>query len=403
MSARSETARGRRSAAARLPGRAMRRRVSSLLGAVMLVSLAVVAAFPPGGASASSATRKAAAASPVWLCKPGMPDDPCTSSLATTVVQASGATSVSHANVDAASKFDCFYVYPTVSQETSANADLKVQLSERNAATAQASRFSTICRVWAPMYRQITLAGFYANPTVTSPSTSTAYDSIRAGFEEYLAQFNDGRPIIFLGHSQGSAMLIMLLEHLVDSNAALRSRLVLAIILGGNVVVPTGSLIGGSFSRIPACSRAGEDGCVIAYSSFPGEPPATSFFGRPGQGVSIMAGQTLRKRLQVVCVNPASMGGGTGVLEPFFPSDGLEATPWVEFPQLYRAHCESAGGATWLQVTKLSGPTDRRPVLTETDGPDWGYHAADVNVALGNLVADAAAAEASWSNGEHLK
>ncbi len=366
----------------------------------MLGSSAVVAAFPPGGASASLSTSKATAAT-VWLCKPGIPGDPCTSSLATTVVQASGAKSLSHATVDAASKFDCFYVYPTVSLETSTNADLKIQLTERKAAIAQASRFSTVCRVWAPMYRQITLAGLYANPSVTSPSTVTAYDSIRAGFEDYLAHFNAGRPIIFLGHSQGSAMLIMLLEHFVDTNAALRSRLVLAIILGGNVVVPTGSLTGGSFTHIPVCSRAGEDGCVIAYSSFPGKPPATSLFGIPGQGVSVMAGQTLRKGLQVACVNPASVGGGTGALLPFLPSEGLEATPWVEFPKLYSAHCESAGGATWLQVTKISGPTDRRPVVTETDGPDWGYHVGDVNLALGNLVADAAAAEASWSKDKH--
>jgi hypothetical protein len=42
-------------------------------------------------------------------------------------------------------------------------------------------------------------------------------------------------------------------------------------------------------------------------------------------------------------------------------------------------------------------------VLTESDGPDWGYHDADVNVALGNLVADVAGAEASWSKGGHGK
>ena len=142
------------------------------------------------------------------------------------------------------------------------------------------------------------------------------------GFEDYLAHFNDGRPIIFIGHSQGSAMLILLLEHLVDTNAALRSRLVLAIILGGNVVVRTGSLLGGSFTHIPVCSKAGEPGCVIAYSTFPGPPPATSLFGIPGQGVSLMSGQTARTGLQVVCVNPASIGGGSATLDPFFPSNG---------------------------------------------------------------------------------
>ncbi len=146
-----------------------------------------------------------------------------------------------------------------------------------------------------------------------------------------------------------------------------------------------------------------EKGCVIAYSSFPGEPPAASLFGRPGQGVSLMAGQTAKADLQVVCVNPAAIGGGSASLLSYFPSEGLEATPWVEFPKLYGATCESAGGATWLQVAKISGASDHRPVVTETEGPDWGYHVADVNLALGNLVPDVAAAEGSWSKAAQRK
>jgi hypothetical protein len=53
-----------------------------------------------------------------------------------------------------------------------------------------------------------------------------------------------------------------------------------------------------------------------------------------------------------------------------------------------------------LQVTKVSATSDHRQVVTEVDGADWGYHPYDVNLALGNLVADTAAAEAAWSRGE---
>ena len=65
------------------------------------------------------------------------------------------------------------------------------------------------------------------------------------------------------------------------------------------------------------------------------------------------------------------------------------------------ATCESADGATWLQVTKTSGASDRRPVVTEPAGPDWGYHDYDINLALGNLIADTAAAEKTWSQTSH--
>jgi hypothetical protein len=335
-----------------------------------------------------------------------MAADPCTSSLQTSVVQASGATSVVSASVATASKFDCFYVYPTVSREKTLNADLRIQKTEIATAIAQAARFSTVCRVWAPMYRQFTLFALQSLVAgglgITALATlETAYQSLKSGFEDYLAHYNDGRPIIFIGHSQGASVLITLLKQLVDNNSALRSRLVLAIIPGGNVVVPNGSPEGGSFSHIPVCTSKGEAGCVIAYSTFPGEPPATSLFGRPGAGVSLLTGQTATTGVHVVCVNPAAMGGGNAVLDPFFPTEGLMATPWVEYPRLYKATCESRDGASWLQVTKVSGASDRRPVVTESDGPDWGYHPYDINLALGDLVAGTAAAEASWSQRAH--
>ncbi len=328
-----------------------------------------------------------------------MADDPCTASLTTTVITASGARTVQSATPATRSPFDCFYVYPTVSTESTANADLRVQPAETQVAEAQASRFSTVCRVWAPMYRQLTLAGLAKGLTGSLPPSAlvTAYDSIRAGFEDYLAHDNDGRPIVVIGHSQGSAMLILLLEHLVDDVPALRNRLVMAVILGGNVEVATGKLVGGSFAHIPACDRLGESGCVLAYSSFPSEPPPAALFGRPGTGVSLQSGQTRTTGLQVLCTNPAALSGGSGTLLSYFPSQGKLATPWVAFPGLYRASCEGAGGATWLDVVKATGSSDLRPLVFESEGPDWGYHTVDVNLALGNLVADVAAAERGWT------
>jgi len=308
-----------------------------------------------------------------------------------------------------ASAFDCFYVYPTVSRETSANADLQVQPAERAAAVAQASRFSQVCHVWAPMYRQQTLASLFAgDPAVSLRALSVAYASILADWQDYLAHDNDGRPIVFIGHSQGAAMLIRLLAAQVDRVPALRSRLVMAIVLGGNVTVPDGRTVGGSFGSIPACTSASQFGCVIAYSSFPDEPPPDSLFGRPGQGVSLQSGQIATSGVSVLCVNPAAIGGGAAPLEPYFPTstlatEGLSSitSPWVEFPSLYTASCRSAGGATWLQVTASSSPSDPRPRLTESAGPAWGFHTADVNVALGDLVDDVARAEAAYQRAHH--
>ena len=106
----------------------------------------------------------------------------------------------------------------------------------------------------------------------------------------------------------GAANLIRLLRSQVDGNPALRDRMVSAIILGGNVQVPVGKTVGGTFAHIPACTKASQTGCVIAYSSFSSPPPADSLFGRPGQGVSLQSGQKTERGQQVVCTNPAALG-----------------------------------------------------------------------------------------------
>ncbi len=333
--------------------------------------------------------------STVWLCRPGQSADPCTASLATTVISGSGARSGFDATPSRSTRFDCFYIYPTVSLEPAVNADLQVQPAEQLVAQAQASRFSTLCRVWAPMYRQETLAALLTGDAATIVRAgNVAYASLLAAWRDYLAHDNDGRPIIFLGHSQGAAMLIRLLSSQFDANATLRRRLVSAIILGGNVTVASGRTSGGSFRNIPACTSAGQTGCAIAYSAFPSQPPATSLFGIPGQGVSIQSGQTATKGVEVLCVNPAALGGGSGALQPYFPAAG--STPWVEFPGLYTASCKHSGDATWLAVNDIGASSDRRPRVTETAGPDWGYHREDVNLALGNLLTDVAAQERAY-------
>ena len=246
------------------------------------------------------------------------PTTPCTAPQTATVVPASGAWTVQNGHADPASNFDCFYVYPTVSSQKSANADLTVQPAEVNAATAEVSRFSSVCRVWAPMYHQRTstslLSGLGANPE----ADTVAYQSLLSGWKDYLAHDNDGRPVIFIGHSQGAAMLIRLLSSQVDPNPKLRARTVVAILAGGNVTVPTGKAVGATFHHMPLCTAASQTGCVIAYSSFPSQPPANSNFGVPGQGVSLQSGQTETDGVQVACVNPASIAGRSALLTPYF-------------------------------------------------------------------------------------
>jgi hypothetical protein len=353
--------------------------------------------------AASGSVSRTDPSGTVWLCRPGLADDPCTSSLAVTSVPGSGARATADPTPASDPPFDCFYVYPTVSNESGANADLTVQPVEVDAAINQASPFSSVCRVWAPMYRQRTAGSLIKGLGADPAADEVAYQSLLAGWTDYLEHDNDGRPIIFIGHSQGSAMLIRLLTSQVDPDPSLRARTVSVIIPGGNVAVPTGRTVGSTFTHLPLCTSTGQTGCVIAYSSYPGQPPADSLFGRPGTGVSLQSDQTAATGVQVACVNPAALAGGTGALQPWFLAATVATpppavtTPWVTYPGLYTATCTSAGGATWLEVDPVPGADGGRPLVTETLGPTWGYHLDDINLATGNLVADVRAQERAYT------
>lgn len=367
----------------------------TLLAACSSVSRHPAGAPSPGTAVSSTTIPSVTSDRTVWLCRPGQQPDPCTSDLTATAVSATGARHVEAAPAVYRGNLDCFFVYPTVSGEQTANADLKVQPLISYVAGAEAARFSSVCRVWAPIYRQRTSSDLrnLADDAPDSAANLRALASLRAAWRDYLTHDNGGRRVVFIGHSQGAAMLIRLLRADIDPDPTLRARTAMALLIGGNVTVTRGGIIGGSFTHLPLCTKRGELHCVIAYSTFPSQPPIGAFFGRAGFGVSYLAGESVSTaERDVACVNPAALSGGSALLDSYFPTPSYRlsgvATAWTRFPGRYRATCEHGGGATWLQVTPTGGAHDVRPKVTEVLGPLWGYHVADVNLALGNLVDD---------------
>jgi len=373
----------------------MRVRATHLAVGVLLGLLGpcLLASGEAGSAARSGGT--------VWLCRPGAPDNPCTASLTTTVVRGDGSKSVQHVSPAKNPPLDCFYVYPTVSLQGTLNANLHIDPEERQVATEQASRFSQVCRVYAPIYPQLTE---YATThgAINPRTTEVAYRGLLAAWNDYLAHDNHGRGVVLIGHSQGAALLIGLIKRQIDPNPEERHLLVSALLMGGNVAVPTGKVVGGDFTHIPACQADTQTGCVIAYSTFNAQPPADSVYGSLSTSINAHDGiePTSLTGLQVLCTNPASLSGGTAALVPYFLSNGQVATPWVSYPNLYRAQCRTAGGASWLQVTSTAGQGDGRPLAQQTSGPRYGLHNDDVNLALGNLVDVVRSESAAYAGAE---
>jgi hypothetical protein len=342
----------------------------------------------PGGAQAKT----------TWLCKPGQTPNPCRESLKTTYVTSDGASKVLDSKLPVRPKVDCFYVYPTVSDQTTTNANLAIDPQQTAIARYQASRFSQRCRVFAPVYRQVTLTGI-SDPATSTDAFLLAYSDVRAAWREYMKRYNNGRGVVLIGHSQGTGMLTLLTREKIDPFPAVRRKLISALLLGGNVTVKQGSDRGGAFENVPACRSAKQRHCVVAYSVFNETPPDDPAFGKP-TGLLVDTFGAGRTDLEVLCNNPAALGGGSAPLQTLVPTTPFPGTlglgilitfngtpptaptPWIQPQDHYTGACVNSNGANVLMI---SGVGSARTLVPVPD-PTWGIHVADVNIALGNLV-----------------
>ena len=335
-----------------------------------------------------------------WLCLPGRADV-CSAPLPTVALNTNGYGSVGRSVPAKDPPVDCFYVYPTISRDNGLNSDLNMS-EELGAAVAQAARFSSACKVYAPKYRQMTVASilaFSAGQDVTNAAL-LAYGDVVGAWRNFLATRNKNRPFVLIGHSQGTLHLIQLIAREIETRPEVASHMKLAILPGFNVMVPQGKLVGGDFKKTPLCSKSGQTGCVIAWTSFreSNAPPAGAIFG-----VATQPGMT------VACVNPARPGATgwvrldsywaarSGYAIPGGPiawsSEGDPPTPWLRVEGLNSGRCVNDGPRGYFSVRTNADPKDKR---TDRIGgevgvaglfiPGWGMHLADMSLAQGDLI-----------------
>ena len=369
-----------------------------------ILLLVAAAAFSTAPATAQPSTAPAVdyAQDGNWLCLPNRKDI-CAVPLATTDLPATGYAARTIATPAANPAVDCFYVYPTVSHDPGLNSDLTVSDSEEKlAAQNQFARFGSVCRTFAPIYRQMTtgaITAVFIGGDIRE-AARIAYGDVSRAWHQYLATRNANRPFVLIGHSQGSLMLQQLLANEIEGRPEAK-RMLLAIIPGYNVLIPQGKRVGGTFKSTPLCSRKGETGCVLAWSSYriANEPPEGALFGYAAQ-----PGMT------VACTNPASPGatdwrtldsywnGRSTASVPGGPiawsSEGPPPTPFLHTTDLVSARCVNDGPRGTLSIRTETVPGQRR---TDRIGgevgmmgfflPGWGMHLNDIGEAQGDLIA----------------
>jgi hypothetical protein len=326
-----------------------------------------------------------------WICHPDLATSPC-DDIRTTVIAADGSMTVDELAPAEEPAIDCFYVYPTTSGDTTMNSDLAVDSTEINTVIAQAARYRSVCRVFAPAYRSITLAalggGLPGDPTL---ARATAYGDVVDAWRTYVDEMGEGRGVVLIGHSQGAGHLRRLVDEEIGPDPAALERVVSAVLMGTSV---------GELTGMDPCASADVAGCLISFSSYPADHPPVepAFFGRTESGPA-------------VCVDPVALAGGNDLADVALPArptllglvDGLAEvdTPFIAMPGALTAACQEAGGYGFLGVGP-TGEADARPVdalLVERLGPTWGLHLLDGNLAQDDLIEVVTRQAEAWAAG----
>ena len=362
---------------------------------------------PRGDRSFPAAAAPADYSDPaLWLCRPGRADA-CAANLDATIIAEDGSMTREAFHADPDAPIDCFYVYPTVSREPTGNADFAIDADLTRTVIQEFARFSSRCRVFAPVYRQFTipwvLSFFSGKPMPMSPDL--AYGDVLAAWKTYLANDNHGRGFVLVGHSQGSGVLARLIREEIDGKP-IQAQMVSALLIGAgppDLTIKADDPVPLAFPHIPVCRANTETGCVIGFSSFRAEAPPVA------NALFVQAPEGSHK----ACANPAALAGGAGPLDAYFSTSGAtilaEAktpfewtnparpvdTPFVKAPGLLSAACVDDGKVVYLAVSRAPSKDGRRAGeitgdLTDPSGkvlPDWGLHLIDVNLTMGNLLA----------------
>ena len=177
---------------------------ASLLAAVGAALVVALVPAPGAGAATGSPGTKT-----VWLCLPGQKNDPCAPSLSTEVASAtSQKLGIKHLRPAGDPKIDCFYVYPTVSDQKTPLSDLTIDPRSGRSPSPGVLLLAVLpgLRTDVPAAHPLRHHG---GTSVRPPNLALPYDDVLNAWHTYLKKYNHGRgvvlhrPLAGLGCSSG--------------------------------------------------------------------------------------------------------------------------------------------------------------------------------------------------------
>lgn len=207
-------------------------------------------------------------------------------------------------------KIDVFYVYPTFYNGAAGRVmdiekNVKLIPYIKNNVLKNTGIFGADINLFAPLYRQASFKTLSMSIQERQKVLEISVADILAAFDYYLRQYNNGRPFVLAGHSQGSRMLAELMKRKF-SLPALMKKLISAYLIGYSVT--SGDLL--KYPWLKLAKNATDTGVIITYNT-QSATLKNNFLLRPGS----------------ISVNPLNWGGSAAPKElnegaVFFYPDG---------------------------------------------------------------------------------
>lgn len=260
---------------------------------------------------------------------------------------------------------DAFYVAPTGWYSAREwNADpfepWFVHLKDAGMTPQQATSLNGVARVYSPRIREMAAYNYFltSKPEQRALAFDIAYSDLQRAFLHYQRHWSGDqtRPIILLGHSQGTELLLKLIEDHFAPGSVNRRRLVVAYLIGFPVY---GRVPGVDDDALDVCRTAEQTSCFVSWRTF-GAGGDTSLFLNAddmlfGHSRQNDPARWKHKRLPV-CVNPLSWQAGDEGL-PIDRSANVGAMaliqPKIDFHRFMRAGAFSyAVDEDWADASK---------------------------------------------------
>lgn len=262
---------------------------------------------------------------------------------------------------------DLFLICPTVDmgEDGEYNMSMDDKTTKENflgALNMERGIYEDTATLYAPYYQQMTFPAYYLNEEQMKPYLEIAYRDVAAAFEYYFENLNNGRPIILAGFSQGSQLLLMLLEEYFD-DPAYSDRLIAAYCIGWRITEDEIA----QFPHLKMAQGEKDTGVIVSFNA-----------EAPGVEESLI----VPKNVKTLGINPLNWKTDSSPADRSL-NEGACFTDYSgeiaqELPQLTGGYLDESRGT--LRVTDVD-PADYSNALF----PDGVYHLFDYQFFFRNL------------------